>query len=132
IGIRYILGAELPQSASLGELVVAAVSLGTMVALNVWAGGFLRMFCALLGMIVGYMAAALLGVLTASDMHRVIEVPLVSVPSVRHLAWSFDFALTGAFAIGALAACLKTIGNVTTCQKMNDAEWVRPDVRSIS
>jgi NCS2 family nucleobase:cation symporter-2 len=132
IGIRYILGADTPEPASVRELAVALISLGVMVALNVWAGGFFRMFCALLGMIVGYVAAALLGILTESDMHRVMNVPLVSVPSVGHLAWSFDFALIGAFAVGALAACLKTIGNVTTCQKMNDAEWVRPDMRSIS
>jgi NCS2 family nucleobase:cation symporter-2 len=61
-----------------------------------------------------------------------MDAPLVSVPSLGHLGWSFDFALIGAFAVGALAACLKTIGNVTTCQKMNDAEWVRPDMHSIS
>jgi len=131
IGIRYILGADPRTGASSRELAVAAVSLGTMVALNVWSGGLLRMFCALLGMIAGYAAAALLGVLTASDMHRIMEVPLVSVPSIGHLAWSFDPGLIGAFAVGAVAACLKTIGNVTTCQKMNDAGWVRPDLRSI-
>jgi NCS2 family nucleobase:cation symporter-2 len=132
IGIRYVLGADIPQAASGRELAVAAISLGAMVALNVWTGGFFRMFCALLGMIVGYAAAALLGILTESDMQKVMDAPLVSVPSLGHLGWSFDFALIGAFAVGALAACLKTIGNVTTCQKMNDAEWVRPDMHSIS
>jgi xanthine permease XanP len=132
IGVRYVLGADTRQPASPRELAVAAISLGTMVALNVWAGGLFRMFCALLGMIAGYAAAALLGILTASDMQRVMDLPLVSVPSVGHVAWSFDFALIGAFAVAALAACLKTIGNVTTCQKMNDAEWVRPEMGSIS
>ncbi len=132
IGIRYVLGADNPQPASARELAVAAISLGTMIAMNVWAGGFFRMFCALLGMIAGYAAAGLLGVLTEADMQSVMDAPLVSVPSLGHLGWSFDIALVGAFAVGALAACLKTIGNVTTCQKMNDAEWIRPDIRSIS
>ena len=132
IGIRYVLGADVSRPANGRELAVAGISLGTMVALNVWAGGFLRMFCALLGMIVGYAVAALLGILTGSDMQRVMDAALVSVPSVGHVAWSFDFALIGAFVVGALAACLKTIGNVTTCQKMNDADWVRPDMHSIS
>jgi len=132
IGIRYVLGADAQQPASARELLVAAISLGVMVALNVWAGGMFRMFCALLGMLAGYAAAALLGILTAHDFQKLMEVPLVSVPSIAHLGWSFDSALVGAFAVGALAACLKTIGNVTTCQKMNDAEWLRPDMGSIS
>ena len=132
IGVRYILGADGSGPANGRELAVAGISLGTMVALNVWAGGFLRMFCALLGMIVGYAVAALLGILTVSDMQRVMDASLVSVPSVGHVAWSFDFALIEAFVVGALAACLKTIGNVTTCQKMNDADWVRPDMDAIS
>ena len=132
IGIRYVLGADKPQPAGARELAVAAISLGAMVALNVWTGGFFRMFCALLGMIVGYAAAAFLGVLTRTDMLRVVNAPFISLPSLGHLGWSFDLTLVGAFAVGALAACLKTIGNVTTCQKMNDADWVRPDLNSIS
>lgn len=132
IGIRYVLGADSPQPASARELAVAAISLGAMVALNVWTGGLFRMFCALLGMIVGYAAAAILGILTASELERIMDVPIISFPSLGHIAWTFDFSLIGAFAIGALAACLKAIGNITTCQKMNDAEWVRPDMHSIS
>ena len=73
IGIRYVLGADVSRPANGRELAVAAISLGTMVALNVWAGGFLRMFCALLGMIVGYAVAALLGILTGSDVQRVMD-----------------------------------------------------------
>ena len=132
IGIRYIVGAGSPQPAGIRDLAVAAISLGTMVALNVWTGGFLRMFCALLGTGAGYAAAVVTGILTKSDLQYVMAAPLAAVPSFGHLAWSFDFAVAGAFTVGALAACLKTIGNVTTCQWMNDADWVRPDMRSIS
>jgi NCS2 family nucleobase:cation symporter-2 len=132
VGIRYIAGADSAQTAGIRELAVAAVSLGTMVALNVWSGGFLRMFCALLGMAAGYAISALSGILTGSDLDYVMAAPLAAVPSFGPLAWSFDFALAGAFAVGALAACLKTVGNVTTCQKMNDPDWIRPDMSSIS
>lgn len=131
IGVRYVLGVGAPQPVGLRELAVAAVSLGTMVALNVWTGGVLRLFCALLGMIAGCAAAAVVGILTGSDLQRVMATPLLSVPSLGHLAWSFDMAFAVPFAVGALAACLKTIGNITTCQKINDADWVRPDMRSI-
>jgi len=34
--------------------------------------------------------------------------------------------------VAALANCVRTIGDVTICQKINDADWVRPDMKSIS
>jgi len=34
--------------------------------------------------------------------------------------------------VAALAACLRAMGDITTCQKINDAEWTRPRIRSIS
>ena len=35
------------------------------------------------------------------------------------------------FAIAALASGLRTIGVITTCQKINDASWRRPDLKNI-
>jgi hypothetical protein len=37
--------------------------------------------------------------------------------------WSFDASLILPFAIASLCASVKTIGNLTTCQKSNDADW---------
>jgi NCS2 family nucleobase:cation symporter-2 len=59
-------------------------------------------------------------------MNRLDAAPFVAVP------WSFDPALALPFAVVALAAALKVAGNVTTCQKANDLEWTRADLRSIS
>jgi NCS2 family nucleobase:cation symporter-2 len=44
----------------------------------------------------------------------------------------FDLGLAIPFGVAALAACLRTMGDITTCQKINDAEWTRPGMRSIS
>src|SRR5262249_51578451 len=35
------------------------------------------------------------------------------------------------FLIAALACCLRAMGDITTCQKINDRDWVRPDLKSI-
>jgi NCS2 family nucleobase:cation symporter-2 len=131
LGVRHLLGVGAPEPAGARELAVAAVSLGTMLLLNVWTTGAIRVFCALVGVLVGYGAAALTGILTPVELHGVVLAPLVSVPSLGHLGWSFDVALAPPFAAGAIAACLKTIGNVTTCQRINDADWTRPEMRSI-
>src|SRR5262249_3582667 len=34
-------------------------------------------------------------------------------------------------AVAATAGCLKVMGNVTTCQRINDKDWTRPAMRSI-
>jgi NCS2 family nucleobase:cation symporter-2 len=131
LGVRYVLGVGAPAPASGRELAVSAITLGLMVGLNVWGRGAPRLFCALLGIIGGYVAGALLGVLVVADFARVMDAPLIGLPAVGDLGWSFEAALIIPFAVGATAACLKTVGDLTTCQKTNDADWVRPDMPSI-
>jgi NCS2 family nucleobase:cation symporter-2 len=131
IGVNNVLGISRPTPSGLSELVVAAVTLGSMVTMAVWGGGVLKMFSALLGMMLGSAAAGVSGVLTAADLDKVATAPWVSIPSLAHLGWRWDAAMVIPFAIGALAACLKNVGCVTTCQKINDADWVRPDMRSM-
>jgi NCS2 family nucleobase:cation symporter-2 len=132
LGVRYVLGVGAAAPASARELAVSAITLGLMVGLNVWGRGAPRLFCALLGIIGGYLAGALLGVLVVADFARVMDAPLIGLPSIGDLGWSFEAALISPFAVGATAACLKTVGDLTTCQKTNDADRVRPDMRSIS
>jgi NCS2 family nucleobase:cation symporter-2 len=131
LGVRYVLGVGAPALASARELAVSALTLGLMVGLNVWGRGAPRLFCALLGIIGGYVSGALLGVLVVADFARVMDAPLIGLPAIGELGWSFEVALIIPFAVGATAACLKTVGDLTTCQKTNDADWVGPDMRSI-
>ena len=133
VGLRTALGdADLSSPATSHQLGLALATLALMVALNVWGSGPLRLFCMLLGMTGGYGVAWLLGAIGDTEWSRVAAAPAVALPTLGHLGWSFDPALAMPFAIAAIAASLKVMGNVTTCQKMNDAGWVRPDMRSIS
>jgi NCS2 family nucleobase:cation symporter-2 len=103
-----------------------------MVGLNIWGRGAPRLFCALLGIVGGYVTAALLGPLPMTELARMMDAPLLSIPAAGHVGWSFDVALIVPFAVAAMASCLKTVGDLTTCQRVNDADWVRPDLRGIS
>jgi NCS2 family nucleobase:cation symporter-2 len=131
LGARYVLGVGAAAPASGRELAVSGITLGLMVGLNVWGRGAPRLFCALLGIIGGYLAGALLKVLVVADFARVMDAPLVGLPAIGDLGWSFEAALIIPFAVAATAVCLKTVGDLTTCQRINDADWVRPDLRSI-
>lgn len=132
LGVRYVLGIAPAPPAGPHELAVSAVTLGLMVGLNIWGRGAPRLFCALFGIVGGYVTAALLGVLPMTEFARMMDAPLLGIPAVGDVGWSFDMALVVPFAVGAMASCLKTVGDLTTCQRVNDADWVRPDLRGIS
>lgn len=132
LGFRSLLGADLPQAERPAHFVVAALTLGVMVGLSVWSTGMPRLFCALIGMAIGYAAAIGAGLLGRADLQTVYAAPLVLPPGFSTLGWSWDSALVIPFAVAALATCVRTIGDVTICQKVNDADWVRPDMRSIA
>ena len=132
LAFRSLLGIGMPQPEHLPHSIVAALTLGTMVGLSVWSRGLPRIFCALIGMAVGYAAAVANGALTAADLRTVQAAPFVSPPGFAAHGWSWHASLAIPFAIAALANCVRTIGDVTICQKINDADWVRPDMRSIS
>jgi NCS2 family nucleobase:cation symporter-2 len=132
LGVRYVLGIAPAAPAGARELAVSAVTLGLMVGLNIWGRGAPRLFCALLGIVGGYVTAALLGLVPMIEFARVMGAPLLGIPAAGHVGWSFDVALIVPFAVGAMASFLKTVGDLTTCQRVNDADWVRPDLRGIS
>ena len=48
------------------------------------------------------------------------------------MAWSFDLSLAMPFMVTAIATAMITTAVVTTYQRITDAEWVQPDMRTIS
>ena len=128
-GLRSMLGADIAAVAT-SEWCVAGVTLATMVLLNVWGRGILRMVCALTGLAVGYVAAGFAGLL--GQFAAVGEAPWIGLPSLGHLSWSFDATLIAPFAIASVAAAMKAAGTIAVCQKTNDADWTRPDMQSVT
>ena len=128
-GLRTLLGADATPLRT-EEFWVSALTLFTMVALNVWGTGMLRMLCALFGLLIGYAAAAALDLLEGKQFAVVTDAPWIGLPSLTHVSWSFDAALALPFAIGCVAVAMKAVGTITICQRMNDADWVRPDMES--
>lgn len=132
VGLRTALaGADASAVPSSVDLGLALTTLAIMVVLNVWGRGKLRLLCVLIGMAAGYAAAWALGRVGAAEAAQLGAAPLFALPTVSHLGWAFDSTLLLPFVVAAVAATSKVMGNVTTCQKVNDADWVRADMRSI-
>ncbi|MBN2140040.1 MAG: hypothetical protein JW718_03445 [Desulfovibrionaceae bacterium] len=116
---------------SVVELGLAAFTLACMVGLNVWTRGKLRLACIVIGMALGYAASYAAGVLTPADMAVLGREPLVWFPLTRHPGLAFDLALAGPFAIAVLCSTFKSVGDLTTCQRINDVHWKRPDMHNV-
>jgi xanthine permease XanP len=131
VAVKYLVEPMGTAATGQANLIVAVVTLGLMVALNVWTRGAARMICALIGIVAGYGLAAALGLLTLKDFAVEATLPLFALPNLDHLRWSFDLALVLPFLISAVAATLKSMAVLSLCQKINDAEWIRPDLLNI-
>jgi xanthine permease XanP len=129
-GLRLMLGGT-GAPVTPAEWSVAAITLATMVILSVWGRGMARMLCALVGLVIGYIAAAIAGMFDVAQSDAVGAAAWVDLPQLGQVSWSFDLGLAVPFAIAALAAAMKALGVITICQRTNDAEWVRPDMSSI-
>jgi len=129
-GLRVLLAADaVPVDPT--EWSVAAITLATMVIFNIWGSGLLRMICALVGLLVGYVVAGIMGVIDSAYFAPVLDAPWVGLPHF-HVALSFDLTLIAPFAIASIAAAMKAAGTITICQRINNANWVRPDLTSVT
>src|SRR3984885_10114474 len=114
-----------------GSFATAAFALAAMTGLAVWAKGLPKLFCSLLGILMGYIAAAVFHVFSPSFFTDFAASPFFAVPRVSFLSYRFVPSFAVPFAIAGLASGLRVIGVLTTCQQINDAGWRRPDMRNI-
>jgi NCS2 family nucleobase:cation symporter-2 len=121
-----------PSGALAGpDEIVCGCALAVMTVLNIWNRGRPRLFCILIGMVIGYVVAGFVGLLTLDDLDNLLGRPLFVVPHLSGVTWKFDWSLVVPFAVTGLAAAMNSTAVLTTYQRLTDAEWVRPDMTSI-
>jgi xanthine permease XanP len=111
---------------------VGAATLAAMIGPTVWGKGQLKLYPVLVGLAVGYLLAHFFGVFQTERLQQMLAAPMISLPRKAQTGWSFDLALLPAFLIVSLASTLKCVGDLTLCQKINDADWKRTDMKSVS
>ncbi|MFP5212201.1 MAG: uracil-xanthine permease family protein, partial [Acidobacteriota bacterium] len=116
----------------LRAFIVALATLVAMVSFNVWGKGKLRLYSVLLGLLIGYVLSILAGILGEEQLGKILDTSFFTVPPVGQYGVSFDAALLVPFLIATLSSALKAMGDISICQKINDTEWKRPDIHSIS
>jgi xanthine permease XanP len=114
------------------SIMVALLTLAAMIGPSVWSKGKLKLYPVLLGMVIGYLSAYAAGLLGETLLNRTMAAPLISLPQRTDPGWLFSAALLPAFLIASLASTLKSVGDLTLCQKINDLDWKRTEMKSVS
>ena len=112
------------------HLLVATGTLLTCVALSIWGRGILKLVCTLVGLLVGMAGADMIGLIAPAQLATIGHTAWVALPH-PFLTYGFEPALAPAFLAAGVAAALRAVGVVTTCQRINDAGWQRPDMANV-
>jgi xanthine permease XanP len=135
LGIRQVFGIDesVGQSGtSTGpEIALGAATLAVMVGLNVWSKGSLRMYCAIVGILAGVIVGTAMGVVSGAAVAAALPAGVVALPKWPGYLPQFRLDLIIPFSITALACCIRAMGDITNSQRINDRDWVRPDMTSI-
>jgi NCS2 family nucleobase:cation symporter-2 len=114
------------------HVTVGLVTLGACVAFSIWGRGVVRLISTLLGLILGVVLGLATGVIGPDAYATIGAASWLQLPDPSYIAYDFVPALVPAFIASATAATLRTVGVVTTAQRINDAEWKRPDMGNIA
>lgn len=134
LGMRAIFGinpAMLEARATLPELILSSVTLALMIGLNLWGNGIARMLCAIIGAACGYLAAVLLGLFDQASMRTLADASWLGFPQWSPQIPTVSADLVVPFMAVALTCALRVMGDISMAQKINDRNWIRPDMTSI-
>ncbi|MBN1166842.1 MAG: purine/pyrimidine permease [Methanospirillaceae archaeon] len=126
LGIHEQTGVLDPLSLGLSILTLVLI-----IGLNVYSKGKAKLYCVLIGMIFGYIISFLTGILDYSHIEQILNAPILGFPDASHFGLSFDITLAAPFLIAMVCVTLKSVGDITTCQRINDLSWKRPDMKNI-
>jgi xanthine permease XanP len=128
LGIRFT-----GEPIDMMSVMVATVTLMTMVCINVWSTGRLKLYNVLIGMCFGYIISFITGRITSTEIRNILASPWFAFPSFAGMfEVTFDVSLLPTFIIVSITGALKSFGNLIMCEKVNDDEWQTPDINRVS
>lgn len=131
VSIRMIFG--LSSSGKLNPSSESSVPLAAIVCIvtivtSIWFSGSIRAFGVIISLVIAMMVGYLGDFLPPATLHN---------PALQgSLNWPiamprFDVEFIPSFAACALASALRSMADITTCQRINDPQWKRPERVSI-
>ena len=132
IGIGYLLGVgDVERPTFRDHLMVGVLTLATMCALSVWGSGVVRLACSMFGMVVGMAGSLVLGLVSADSMQSFFAAPIFRAARAALSRLRFSAQPIPGFSDGGNRRDAAHCCVITTCQKINDSDWRRPDLGPI-
>jgi len=113
------------------SVITGLVTLAAIIMSTIWLTGSKRFFAMLIGCAAGYASAVLQGEL-GSFSQVVGQASLVALPQLQLPSFSLDPGFLAGYAIVAMIAAVDNVGVIISTDRLDDAEWSRPDVAQIS
>jgi len=113
-------------------MLIGLTTLFAMIIPTVWTRSKLHLFPMLTGVAAGFAVSWASGEFHVAQLLAQMPPGFLSFPHRAVAGLSFKAALLPPFLIAALTASLKTVGDTTLCQKVNDVAWKRTDMKSVS
>ena len=116
------------------DLLVGVVSLLVMVGANIWGKGWVRMYCLLVGTLVGWGLALVITPDSRVAFSVVEAQPFFALPSVPFGLWDirFNWGLALPFVIVSICGSLKSFGNLLAAQQISEPELKEPNLQPIA
>lgn len=132
VGLQHALDVGGENSPRFGaHILVAGLTFSVAVGFTVWGKGVWKLVCSLLGMLTGIAAAFVLGIFQIRLVEMLDVAPWFAIPNPSYVSFHWAPALMPAFIAAGVAAAIRTVGVVSTCQKANDASWNRPNFANV-
>jgi len=125
------IGLDAHGNGSLPVSLLSVSALGLIIGMHIWGSKRMREYSIIAGIVFGYLGSYVFGLLPADKVEKFLNAPWIALPSLDHVGLAFDSSLVLPFVVAAFCSSIKTIGNLTTCQKVNDDGWKRLDVKSV-
>jgi xanthine permease XanP len=134
-GIDRAAGLEADGLARLDRdaVLIAAVTLGTIVGLSVWSSGRARVLALLIGAGAGLAVAVTTGHFGGEELTQVASQPWFAVPGAQYQAPTpvWVAAAIIPFFLVAIVDAVDTVGCAVTIDRMTNKQWKRPDLPMI-
>jgi len=111
------------------DIYIGVITLFIMVLSNIWGKGFLRMYCLLVGMVLGWVIALILVPEYWYNLLAVQTKPFFAFPGFgpEFKKITIDFKLLIPFIVIAISGSLKSFGNLLAAQKISEPELKEPN-----
>ena len=118
VGIQYAAGGVpaigKPEYGSLQNWFVALVVIVTTLGLKFFTRGFLSVAAVLIGLVVGYVVALFMGMVSFDNVGRA---GVFALPNPLHFGFEFSLAAVIGFCLMAIISAIETVGDVSAITK---------------